>query len=147
MLPLRFWYHKNMRFAAVVFVKNDAVLIVQQRKKAAMGLWSYPGGAIEDSENSEQAAVRETMEELGVEPVNPLFLKSYPVAAQRDEFTIDTFVGELWGEINLKQDELLAYKWVDLNSLEAMDDLRGDIVIEQARDALNFVRSNLNRTI
>lgn len=99
-----------------------------------MGLWSYPGGAIEDSENSEQAAVRETMEELGVGLLNPLFLKSYPIAAQRGEFTIDTFVGELWGEINLNQDELLAYKWVDLNCLGAMNDLRGDIVIEQKQE-------------
>lgn len=125
-----------MQVADVVIAKGDRVLLVQQRKEIAKGLWSYPGGAIEEGETAEQAVVREVKEELGVELINPRFLKSYLITTAQGELIINTFTGELLGKIVLKDDELMAYGWFSLDELEVKSDLRGKVVIEQARDVL-----------
>ncbi len=129
-----------MQVADIIFIRNDKVLLVQQRKEIAKGLWSYPGGVVENGETIEQAVIREVSEELGVELVNPLLLKSYEITTPRGELTINTFTGELNGSIALKEDELSAYEWFSLDELESMKDvLRSPIVLEQAQDAFHQV--------
>ncbi|MDQ5913655.1 MAG: 8-oxo-dGTP diphosphatase [Patescibacteria group bacterium] len=126
-----------MKVADVVFIENNKVLLVQQRKEIAKGLWSFPGGAVEEGETSKQAVVREVKEELGALLAHPLFLKSYKIITPRGDLIIDTFMGELKGDIVLKEDELMAYQWFSLTELENNSTLRAEVVIKQARDALN----------
>lgn len=126
-----------MKVADVVFCENDKVLLVQQRKESARGLWSYPGGAVENDETTEQAVVREVEEELGATLINPQFLKRYKIMTPQGELVINTFTGQLNGDIVLRDSELMSYKWFSLSELESKSDLRGEVVIQQARDALN----------
>lgn len=124
--------------ADVVVVSDCKVLLVQQRKKSAYGLWSYPGGGVEDGETLEDTVVREVSEELGSKLVNYKFYKKYVITTQRGELTINTFTGELDGDIRLKEDELITYGWFELQQIEEMKDkLRSDIVYEQAKDVLD----------
>lgn len=128
----------SAQVADVVFIKNNSVLLVQQRKESAHGLWSYPGGHVEDGETLEQAAIREVKEELSADLISPKFMKTYTVETLRGALDINTFTGELSGEITLKDDELMTYKWFTLKELEkSKGTLRGSCVIDQARDALN----------
>ena len=55
---------------AIVF-RNSEVLLVRRGAPPNRGLWSVPGGAVEIGETVEQAAVRETHEETGVD-VRPM---------------------------------------------------------------------------
>ena len=55
---------------AIVF-RNSEVLLVRRGAPPNRGLWSVPGGAVEIGETVEQAAVRETREETGVD-VRPM---------------------------------------------------------------------------
>ncbi len=124
--------------ADVVIVDGDKVLLVQQRKESAHGLWSYPGGRVEDGETLEQAVVREVKEELGTDLLHPKFTKTYSITTPRGALDINTFTGELSGNISLKDDELVAYRWCTVDELENMKaSLRGSCVIDQARDALH----------
>ncbi len=130
----------SAQIADVVIVKNDKVLLVQQRKESAKGLWSYPGGQVEDGETAEQAVVREVKEELGIDLIDYSPLKTYSITTPRGELEINTFIGELTGDITLKDDELMAYDWFDMSQLENLGDkLRSPVVFEQAKDALNHV--------
>lgn len=123
--------------ADVVVVRDSKVLLVQQRKESAHGLWSYPGGGVEDGETLEEAIVREVREELGSELINYKLYKKYVITTQRGELTINTFIGELDGDIKLKMDELISFGWFDLQQIEEMkDELRSAIVLEQAKDVL-----------
>lgn len=123
--------------ADVVIVKDNKVLLVQQRKESAHGLWSFPGGHVEDGETLEQAVIREVKEELETDLLNPKFAKVYSITTPRGDLNINTFTGELSGEIHLKEDELMAYKWFTIGELEnAKEILRGECVIDQAKDAL-----------
>ena len=49
-----------------VIVSEGALLMIRRRVKEGDLSWALPGGAIEDGETPEEAAVRETIEETGL---------------------------------------------------------------------------------
>ena len=51
----------------VVCLKGDEVLLIQRGTPPRMGEWSLPGGRIEPGERAVDAALRELVEETGVE--------------------------------------------------------------------------------
>lgn len=55
------------RVAFTYLAQEDKVLILQEGGKRAKGLWSLPGGHVDEGESFEQAAIREAMEESGYE--------------------------------------------------------------------------------
>jgi 8-oxo-dGTP diphosphatase len=52
--------------AGVVLIENDKVALVE-RHRAGLDYYVFPGGGVDVGETSQQAAIREAMEELGVE--------------------------------------------------------------------------------
>lgn len=51
----------------VALVAGNVMVVVQQPGKDSPLFWKLPGGRIKDGETSEQAAIRETMEETGID--------------------------------------------------------------------------------
>lgn len=133
---------KTVYAADVLIVQDGKVLLVQQCKPSAYGLWSCPGGHNEPGETVEQAVVREIYEELGAELVGLQPLNVYEVKSDDGErtVTIHSFTGRLAGDIQLNTDELLAYRWFSIDELlAAAHTLRAPVVLDQARDALAVV--------
>jgi 8-oxo-dGTP diphosphatase len=125
------------RIADVIITRNGRVLLVQQRKEKAYGLWSFPGGHIESGETPEAAVRREVSEELGVALLDVRPYKTYPYTSAGEELLFYTFTGSVGEEIILDNDELLAFDWFSLGELEAMQEkLRTPIVLELSRTAL-----------
>lgn len=61
------------RAAGILFVNDGRVLLLKRAESAdAGGTWGFPGGHIEPGETPEQAARRETQEEVGVTWNGPL---------------------------------------------------------------------------
>lgn len=121
----------------VIIIEDNKVLLVQERKQKAYGLWNFPGGRVEDGETPEQAAYREIREELNVELIDASYLKTYPYQIPGVEFDLNVFTGRIKGKIMVKNDEIMAYVWFTLSQIEAMKDkLRGSVILDQARDAL-----------
>ena len=56
-----------MRVAAVI-IKNNKVLLMKRTKPDVI-YWTIPGGEVEEGETNEQALIRESKEELGVDVV------------------------------------------------------------------------------
>ncbi len=52
--------------AGIILIENDRVALIE-RHRAGLDYFVFPGGGVDEGETAEQAAVRETMEELGVE--------------------------------------------------------------------------------
>lgn len=124
--------------ADVVIIEDGKVLLVQQRKESAKGLWSYPGGGVEDGETLEEAVVRGVIEELGVELIDPVPFKKYSITTPRGPLEIHTFTGNIGDqEITLKADELMNYGWFNIDELKSKPDLRSDLVLQQAKDAID----------
>ncbi len=121
----------------VIIIQDNKILLVQERKQKAYGLWNFPGGKVEADETPEKAAYRDVKEELNVELVGASLLKSYPYRISGVDFDLKTFIGNIKGDITIKADEIMAYGWFSLEQIYLMkDQLRGIIILEQARDAL-----------
>ena len=54
--------------AGIVLIKDNQVALIE-RHRAGLDYFVFPGGGMDDGETPEQAAIRETMEELGIEVV------------------------------------------------------------------------------
>lgn len=52
--------------AAAIVVQDGAVLMVRRRVAEGQLSWQFPAGEIEPGESPEQAAVRETLEEVAM---------------------------------------------------------------------------------
>lgn len=52
--------------AGIVLIQDDRVALIE-RHRAGLDYFVFPGGGVDEGENPEQAAVREAMEELGIE--------------------------------------------------------------------------------
>lgn len=52
--------------AGVVLIENDKVALIE-RHRAGLEYYVFPGGGVDVGETSQQAAIREALEELGVE--------------------------------------------------------------------------------
>ena len=122
----------------LVLVVNNKVLLVQQLKVSAKGLWSYPGGQVEDGETLHKALLREIKEELGLRLTNIIKFKVYSIVTKKGPLQITTFTGSIGNQqIRIKKDELISYGWFSLNELESMSEsLRGPVVLQQAKEVL-----------
>lgn len=54
--------------AGIVLIEDNKVALIE-RHRAGLDYFVFPGGGVDEGETPEQAAVREAMEELGVEVV------------------------------------------------------------------------------
>ena len=52
--------------AGIVLIKDNKVALIE-RHRAGLDYFVFPGGGVDEGESPEQAAVREAMEELGIE--------------------------------------------------------------------------------
>jgi ADP-ribose pyrophosphatase YjhB (NUDIX family) len=64
----RRFYYRNPVPAACLFVRNEAghLLLAQRAVEPAKGCWTLPGGFVELGETTEEAALRELLEETGL---------------------------------------------------------------------------------
>lgn len=54
--------------AGIILIENDRVALIE-RHRAGLDYYVFPGGGVDEVETPEQGAVREAMEELGVDVV------------------------------------------------------------------------------
>lgn len=108
--------------ADVLIVENGKVLLVQQKQKdpSAYGLWGFPGGHLEPGETAQEAIVREIQEELGAVLMHVKPFKVARIELPGVTLELNTFTGALRGPIVLQDDELMAYGWFSLESLQIM---------------------------
>ena len=55
----------NTKTSFTFISKDGKILMLQEGGKRAYGLWSFPGGHVDEGETFEQAAIREADEESG----------------------------------------------------------------------------------
>jgi 8-oxo-dGTP diphosphatase len=95
-----------------IIARDGAVLMIRRRQKEGELLWAFPGGAVEEGETAEQAAVREVAEEVGltVESQKALGQRIHPQTGREMVYTACTVVD---GEpAVLDEEEIAEVAWV-----------------------------------
>ncbi|MBF0431564.1 MAG: 8-oxo-dGTP diphosphatase [Fibrobacteria bacterium] len=97
------WEHWVPRETAVLcFVRDaDKVMLIHKKTGLGKGKINAPGGRIEKGESPYDAAIRETIEETGITPINPVqgaelsFIFTDGYSLHGTVFFADAFTGEL----------------------------------------------------
>ncbi|MFE9968599.1 NUDIX hydrolase (plasmid) [Streptomyces sp. NBC_01724] len=105
--------------AAAVVVHDNRVLMVRRKVKEGQLSWQFPAGEIEAGETSEQAAVRETREEVGltVNVLKSLGERVHPKTGRRMSYAACTVIS---GTAHVADtDELAELAWVAISDIPA----------------------------
>lgn len=106
--------------AAAVVVNNGKVLLVRRRVKEGKLSWQFPAGEVEPGEGLEDAAVRETSEEVGlvVRAVQLLGERIHPQTGRAMSYTACEVMS---GEAHVRDDEELdAVAWCTRADLDEL---------------------------
>lgn len=109
--------------ASIAVFRDGKVLIATRTKPPGAGVWSLPGGLVEVGETIEEAALRELMEEVGVE-ARIVGFNRHVQRIDRDEegrvrhhFVVASFVGVWTGGEATTGPEAGEVRWVDPQDL------------------------------
>ncbi|NXY98792.1 NUDIX hydrolase [Streptomyces sp. BR123] len=103
--------------STAIITDAGRVLMIRRREREGKLLWAFPGGGIEDGETPEQAAVRETAEEvdLEVKAIKPLGERVHPQTGRHMSYVACEVVG---GEARVADEEELAeVAWIPLDEI------------------------------
>ncbi|MGQ4513649.1 NUDIX domain-containing protein [Streptomyces sp. DW26H14] len=102
-----------------IIAHEGAVLMIRRRQREGELLWAFPGGAVEEGETAEEAAVREVTEEVGltVESVKVLGERVHPKTQRAMVYTACSVVD---GEpAVLDEEEIAEVAWVKHDEIPA----------------------------
>ena len=111
------------KLGASACVWKDGKVLLIQRAKPPLGLWSLPGGHVEFGETAVAAAKRELLEESGVTADLTAFIGLYEVILDKPAFHYAiACYGGMWrsGEAQASSDALEA-RWLAPAELDSLD--------------------------
>lgn len=120
------------RAAGICYTAGDSVLLLLRSPAAADYplTWAFPGGSIEAGETPEQAAIRESQEEIGNPPADPLRLIDW-----NDGFT--TYAVEMPAPfVPTLNEEHLGYVWCPLDAIGLMPTIHPGCLLTLSRALL-----------
>lgn len=101
--------HNGFGTGVIVVNKDGQILLGKQKD----GKWATFGGSVDCLESSNEAAIRELKEEIGLEAQ-----KIYEVTPQEGHANSKTFVCEQWtGTPKVDNKEFKSYKWMDIKEI------------------------------
>lgn len=112
-----------------LLVRHATVLLARRSpdRKTYPGLWSFPGGHVEEGETLEQALVREVREEIDVTPRRFEVLDRIERQEASDDVTYHMFAVSDWqGEPRIIDAEHTELRWWSLCEAEKLSDLALD---------------------
>ena len=99
-----------------VVVKRDEILLIKRGIHPHKGFWCQPGGVIDEGETPEEAAVRETREETGIEVEVVSFLGEVrgPISGRAHNVYL---CRQISGKLNTDSPEVEDVRWVPFTEL------------------------------
>jgi 8-oxo-dGTP diphosphatase len=111
------------KLGASACVWKDGKVLLIQRAKPPVGVWSLPGGHVEFGETALAAAQRELLEESGVTAELTAFVGLYEIIMEKPAFHYAiACYGGMWrsGDAHASSDAL-EVRWLDPAELDAVD--------------------------
>jgi 8-oxo-dGTP diphosphatase len=107
------------RGVGILIIKDGKVLLGKRCEGWANGTWTMPGGKLDSSEDPEQGAIREVIEETGmkIEDLETISVNQDSI----DGKTYTTFIfkpNKILGKPIVKEpDQIEKWEWFDFNNL------------------------------
>jgi ADP-ribose pyrophosphatase YjhB (NUDIX family) len=117
-------FYSNPKPATALILKNSKgeYLLVKRAVDPKKGFWDLPGGFVEDNEDFEVCARRETKEELGIEVKDLKYIGSYLDAYLYQDVVYPTLAVAFLGEVKdsdvlLPDDDVASFAYFKLQDL------------------------------
>ena len=110
-----YWFlFRPHEFGVKCVIEGPSEKILMIRSTYGRGYWNFPGGRLGRNEDPKNAAIREVLEELGIDVREIQLLKSYVSTLDYKYDHIDVFVAKIAGERFVpNKDEIREAMWVD----------------------------------
>ena len=106
---------KKDRVRVIVYRDDGDILLV--RSRFSRQEWALPGGGVNRNESYEQAAVRETLEEVGLRVYNLRYLGKANSHESYAKFSVRVFVAHA-SDYDIKCNfEIMEARWLNMNYL------------------------------
>ena len=117
------WYIVKRDTAAVVCLKDNRVILTKEYRSASGGVqWRLPAGGVHEGEDPASAAIRETREEIGLEPLDLKLLKTYSSPSATTKQKIHCFLATQFKENPLttgeKDEQYIKIKELTIQQVE-----------------------------
>jgi 8-oxo-dGTP diphosphatase len=127
---------KEIHVTAAVVIQDNKILCVQRNENKYDYIskkWEFPGGKVEENEQLEETIKREIQEELNL----IIGVKSFLIQVNHQypdfKLKMDTFICEIING-NLKLNEHIDYKWLNVEELSFLDWAAADLpIVEKLR--------------
>jgi len=133
---------------STVLQRQDHFLLVQEKKPENYGRWNLPGGHLEVGETIQRGALREVLEETGLQVRLSAVVRIYTNIRPPDYQAIRfVFTAEHDESAPVAGSDILAVQWFSLAEVEALPDAElvgGDRLRRILRDAEGGVRVPLS---
>jgi len=107
--------------ASLALIRRGEVLLIKRAYAPYRALWTLPGGRTEPDESAKDCAIREIMEELGLQVMALQEVEVQDLKSASGDWRLAVFVSDAFeGDIQ-PSDEIAEYRWV---ALEEVRDLR-----------------------
>ena len=127
---------KTIEVVAAIIKKDDKIFITKRSYGEFIDMWEFPGGKVEPGETSQQALIREIIEELDTEIKVGELIDTVEYDYPTFHLSMDCFWAEVKaGHLELKEAE--AAKWLTKDQLDSVIWLPADILlIDQIRKCM-----------
>ncbi|MBI5229472.1 NUDIX hydrolase [Candidatus Micrarchaeota archaeon] len=125
---------------SVILEKEGQILLIKRAKKPLKDYWCMPGGFVEYAEKPKDAAVREALEETGLETELRGLVGVYQIDNDPKGINLDIiYFGEIRGGSLKLSEEHVEYKYFSLNELPELIAYKHRQAIEDWTNARKLV--------
>jgi len=100
------WYVVKRDAVAVICLEENKIIMLREYRSASQSVeWRIPAGGVKDGESPQEAAIRETREETGLEPLDIKLLQTFRNPSSTMKQTIHCFAATKFRENPLNSGE------------------------------------------
>jgi bis(5'-nucleosidyl)-tetraphosphatase len=128
-LGIRFNQEKEKSYGAVIINEKKQFLLIRNKNG---GHWDFPKGHKEEGESSRETALREVLEETGLEVrlIDGFKEKSRYSPRPGVEKTVTFYLGFSMGEVKIQEEEIMEYEYL------SYDEAKNRITFKESRSII-----------
>lgn len=128
----------------VVVEKDGKILMVQEGEGNSKGMWNFPAGHLDESENIFDGAIREAKEETGFDVKLTGLINIQNIVYDNRHLEMVMFAAEIiGGELTVDGKEIMNVKFIDIDEILKMSDKELRCAVARKESLNRFIENKI----